>query len=57
MKVIRDNYQKFPKEVTCEKCGSIIELEDIDDINRNCYTFAPEWECPVCGKKNEIEIL
>ena len=54
MKVIKDNYKKFPKEVTCEKCGSIIELEDIDDIQRNCYTLVPEWECPVCEKMNEI---
>ena len=55
MKVIKDNYKKFPKEVTCEKCGSIIELENIYDIQRNCYTRVPEWECPVCKKMNEVE--
>ena len=56
MKVIKDNYKKFPVEVTCAECGSVIELEDMGDIHRNCYTLVPEWECPVCGKMNEIEI-
>lgn len=32
MKVIKDNYQKFPKEVTCKNCGSVILLEDSNDV-------------------------
>lgn len=35
MKVIKDNYKKFPIQVTCDECESIIELEGIEDIHMN----------------------
>lgn len=53
MKVIKDNYKKFPIEVTCEKCDSVIEVENIEEL---------EWQgddiylltCPCCGFTNKI---
>ena len=55
MKVIKDNYKKFPIEVTCEKCGSIIKLEGREDIILNEYTCEQTWNCCLCGMENQIE--
>lgn len=32
MKVIKDNYNVLPKEVTCPNCESIILLESAEDV-------------------------
>lgn len=59
MKVIKDNYSKFPRKAYCYDCGSLIELEneqdltkDVDSLNGNEYF----WCCPCCGYVNLIEI-
>lgn len=56
MKVIKDNYQKFPKEVTCSGCGSVILLEGGEDVYRAEHSFATVWYCPLCQRKNRLEI-
>lgn len=53
MKVIRDNYKKFPIEVTCADCESIVEIESIDELEwqgDDIYL----WTCPCCGFTNKI---
>lgn len=53
MKVIKDNYNKFPVEVTCADCGSIIEIENIEELEwqgDDIYF----WYCPCCGFTNKI---
>lgn len=54
MKVIEDNYNKFPMEVTCERCGSVIELENEDDLRDNGYSEF-YWLCPLCYNGNYLE--
>lgn len=54
MKVIKDNYKKFPMKVTCERCGSVIELEHEDDLKDNGYSQF-YWTCPLCIKINYVE--
>lgn len=54
MKVIKDNYNKFPMEVTCEKCDSVIKLENEDDLRDNGYSEF-YWLCPLCMKINYVE--
>lgn len=56
MKVIKDNYKKFPIEVTCEHCGSIIEIEKRKEIYLDGLTGEHYWECPLCSGDNEINI-
>lgn len=56
MKVIRDNYKKFPIEVTCKNCGSVILLEDSNDVYRAEYSWATIWKCPLCQQRNGFEI-
>lgn len=56
MKVIKDNYKKFPKEVTCRYCKSVILLEGSEDVYRNPDSWATTWECPLCKECNEFEI-
>ena len=52
MKVIKDNYNVLPKEVTCENCGSVIMLETRDDILPASLPDLFEWTCPCCGYKS-----
>lgn len=54
MKIIKDNYNKFPMKVTCERCGSVIELEHEDDLRDNGYSEF-YWICPLCIKINYVE--
>lgn len=56
MKVIKDNYKKFPVEVTCEHCSSVILLEDSNEVYLNSYPKATVWNCPLCKHKNYLEI-
>ena len=55
MKVIKDNYKKFPIEVTCISCGSVILLEDGNDVYRVEDTCATIWRCPLCQQRNGFE--
>ena len=56
MKVVKTDkeYYKepiFPFKETCEKCGSVIEIESYDDLHvgaLGCYYY----DCPVCDKEN-----
>lgn len=52
MKVIKDNYNKFPKELICEKCESLILLESTNDVHRCGESFICTWQCPCCGFEN-----
>lgn len=56
MKVIKDNYNKFPMEVTCERCDSVIELGNEDDLRDNGYSEF-YWLCPLCKNRNYVEIF
>lgn len=56
MKVIKDNYKKFPIEVTCKHCGSVILLEDSDEVYREPYSMSSVWDCPLCKHRNCFEI-
>lgn len=56
MKVIKDNYKKFPIEVTCEHCGSVILLEDSNEVYLSSYYVATVWDCPLCKHKNYFEV-
>ena len=56
MKVIKDNYNKFPIEVTCKNCGSVILLEDSEDVYRAEHSWTTTWQCPLCKERNEFEI-
>lgn len=53
MKVIKDNYKKFPMEVACERCDGVIEIENIEELEwqgDDIYL----WTCPCCGFTNKI---
>ena len=59
MKIIENKYEDhvFPKQVKCEHCGSILELEreDCDDFYNaytgwHIYTFI----CPCCKQENKF---
>lgn len=54
MKVIKDNYNKFPVEVTCADCGSIIEIENPREIYHQ-QGDVYSWCCPLCTAYNENE--
>lgn len=54
MKIVKDNYNKFPMKVTCERCDSVIELEHEDDLKDNGYSQF-YWICPLCFKINYVE--
>jgi phage FluMu protein Com len=56
MKVIKDNYKRFPEEVTCKKCGSVILLEGGGDVYRAENSWTTTWQCPLCKECNEFEI-
>ena len=55
MKIIKDNYKKFPIEVTCEHCKSVIELESANDVARFCSVVEYGWHCPLCKRVNYLE--
>lgn len=58
MKVIKDNYTRYPRIAVCDNCRSEIKLEDFDDIEEvnECTGEYIEhvWRCPLCGEKNSV---
>jgi hypothetical protein len=56
MKVIKDNYNVLPKEVTCKLCKSIVLLETKDDVLPASLPDIYEWTCPCCGFKSVVKI-
>lgn len=57
MKVIEDNYSKFPIQARCEHCDSLIEIEDKDDLSQTlCDPNEYFWMCPCCDRCNIIQI-
>ena len=54
MKVIKNNFDKFPIQVTCIHCGSVLEVESIQDI---WDTIEPKVICPCCGRRTPIPNL
>lgn len=58
MKVIKDNYNVLPKEVTCSNCNSVILLENEQDIKEHPSIFnAYLYTCPVCGRTNVFKFF
>lgn len=59
MRIIQDNYSKFPRMAICTHCGSQIELESEQDLsNEGNILDANEyfWRCPCCDYLNLIRI-
>ena len=54
MKVIKNNFDKFPMQVTCIHCGSILEVESIWDI---FDTKEPCVVCPCCKRRTPIDLF
>lgn len=60
MKIIKHNSDNksstisFPIKVTCEHCGSIIELESEDDFHEG-YHGMMFFKCPCCCKESYID--
>lgn len=67
MKVIENNYkQAFPKPVTCEHCGSLIDLENEKELRdvevkgfdprdgEPYFHKVPGFLCPCCRKESRI---
>lgn len=59
MRIIQDNYSKFPINALCNNCGSIIELESEQDLTKDADSYYANeylWRCPCCDYLNLIEI-
>lgn len=56
MKVIEDNYKLFPIQARCKHCGSLIEIENLNDMSQTLYSDYYIWTCPCCNIRNEIII-
>lgn len=60
MRILENNYDKFPREIECDDCRSIILLESDKDCvyqSENAYPDAAEcyiWTCPLCKRQNYI---
>ena len=65
MKIIKDKFNKYPKQVVCSKCESEILLEDGNDVIVHkaiadplyIYEQKPyhyKWMCPLCKEFNTI---
>lgn len=60
MKIIENKYEDnvFPKKITCERCGSILELEreDCERIyNRVTSMYKYYFVCPCCKEECKFE--
>ena len=64
MKVLKDNYNKantkieekinmYPKEITCEYCGSVLSYEKAD--MREGFLGYMYIDCPLCGEEIILE--
>lgn len=58
MKIIENNHDKFPIRVRCYNCGSVIELEDREELSQTdiCEENEFFWTCPCCDMCNIIQI-
>ena len=65
MKIIKDNFNKYPKHVVCSKCESEILLEDGHDVivhravADSLYVYEKQpyhykWLCPLCKEFNTV---
>ena len=54
MKVIKNNFDKFPMQVTCIHCGSILEVESIEDVYGGTE---PRVVCPCCNGTTLIDLF
>lgn len=54
MKVIKNNFDKFPIQVTCIHCGSILEVESIEDVYD---AIEPCVVCPCCKRRTSIDLF
>lgn len=54
MKVIKNNFDKFPIQVTCIHCGSILEVESIEDVYD---AIEPCVVCPCCKRRIPIDLF
>ena len=57
MKVIKNNFDKFPIQVTCIHCGSILELESIEDVYAFGGVVEPSVLCPCCNSRTPIDLF
>jgi hypothetical protein len=55
MKVIKNNFDKFPMQVTCIHCESILELESIEDVYGGMTE--PRVVCPCCKVVTPIDLF
>lgn len=55
MKVIKNNFDKFPMQVTCIHCGSVLEVESIEDVYGG--VVEPSVVCPCCNGKTPIDLF
>ena len=60
MKIIENKYEDyvFPRQVKCEHCGSILELERKDcerEWNRCTLWYYYRYICPCCKKANNFQ--
>lgn len=67
MKIIEDKHNRFPRTVHCSNCGSVIELENGNDVivhraiasMHYIYEQRPyiyQWVCPLCNEFNKIDL-
>lgn len=58
MRIIEDNYNKFPIRVRCCECGSLIELESKEELSQTGVCEENEYfgDCPCCERCNIIQI-
>ena len=59
MKIIENKYEDlvFPKQVKCEHCGSILELEREDcrrEYNRATLCYYYYYVCPCCKQETKF---
>ena len=65
MKIIKDKFNKYPKQVVCSKCESEILLEDGNDVIVHKVIADPlyvyeqkpyhyKWLCPLCKEFNTV---
>lgn len=60
MKIIENKYEDhvFPKQVKCEHCGSILEVERDDcrrEWNRATMWYDYHYVCPCCKEECKFE--
>ena len=52
VKVLRRGNSIFPLQITCQKCGALLEVESARDL-KICidpdFGKIPQLTCPICG--------